>query len=80
MYKTFNNYRPSNPNWVIRAGSIIEENVNRNRTESCGCGINVATLDWVKANGGYEKDIWECLIKWEWLPDVVVPIPHRWEN
>jgi hypothetical protein len=73
VYKTFSSYWQSNPNWVIRAGSIIEENVNRNRTESCGCGINVATLGWVSLNGGLGKDIWECLIKWEWLSDVVVP-------
>ena len=72
-YKTFNNYQQINPRWVIEEGSIIEENVNYNRTNECGCGINVATLDWVKTNGCQGKDIWECLIKWEWLPDVVVP-------
>ncbi len=72
-YKTFNNYQQINPRWVIEEGSIIEENVNYNRTNECGCGINVATMDWVKTNGCQGKDIWECLIKWEWLPDVVVP-------
>jgi uncharacterized protein YjbI with pentapeptide repeats len=72
-YKTFNNYQQINPRWVIEEGSIIEENVNYNRTNECGCGVNVATLDWVKANGCQGKDIWECLIKWEWLSDVVVP-------
>ena len=72
-YKTFNDHQQINPRWVIEEGSIIEENVNYNRTNECGCGINVATMDWVKTNGCQGKDIWECLIKWEWLSDVVVP-------
>ena len=70
-YKTFNSSYSSPDKWEIEAGSIIEENVNPNRTDVCGCGINVAPLDWVKKN--YNGDIWEVLIKWEWLPGVVVP-------
>ncbi len=73
VYKTFNNYQQPNPNWIIEEGSVIEENVNYNRTNDCGCGVNVATLDWIKKHGGQGRDIWECLIKWEWLSDVVVP-------
>lgn len=70
-YKTFGDTYKSPDKWQIEAGSIIEENVNPNRTDVCGCGINVAPLDWVKKN--YDGDIWEVLIKWEWLPGVVVP-------
>ena len=49
----------------------MEENVNPTRTIDCGCGINVATLNWVKNNT--KGDIWKVLIKFEWLPGVVVP-------
>ena len=73
VYKTFDSYQKPNPNWKIEAGSILEEIVNFNRTENCGCGINVATLDWVRQNNVGNKDIWKCLIRWEWLSDVVVP-------
>ncbi len=72
-YKTFNNCQQPNPNWVIEERSVIEENVNHNRTDNCGCGVNVATLDWIKKHGGQGRDIWRCLIRWEWLSDVAVP-------
>ncbi len=71
VYKTFGNNFSPNPNWKIEPGSIIEENVDFDRANDCGCGVNVATLDWVKRN--CQGQIWKCLIRWEWLPDVVVP-------
>lgn len=70
-YKTFGGSYKLPDRWKIKVGSIIEENVNPNRTDLCGCGINVAPLDWVKKN--CSGDIWEVIIKWEWLPGVVVP-------
>jgi hypothetical protein len=70
-YKTFNSQYKPPEKWVIQQGSIITENVNFNRTNECGCGINVAPLDWVKNN--YKGDIWKVLIKWEWLSGVCVP-------
>ena len=70
-YKTFNSTYSPNPEWKIEVGSVINENVNPCRTDTCGCGINVATLEWVKSN--YKGDIWECLIRWEWLAGVIVP-------
>jgi hypothetical protein len=70
-YKTFNgSYNPPEK-WVIQSGSIITENVNPNRSDSCGCGVNVAPLDWVRSN--YLGGIWKVLIRWEWLAGVVVP-------
>ena len=70
VYKSFGeNY--INPNWKIEEGSIIEEVVNPLPTVECGCGINVATKEWVKRR--CYKQIWKCLIKWEWLAGVVVP-------
>ena len=71
VYKTFGEQYVSPENWEIRPGSVLTENVNFDRTASCGCGINVAPLKWVRAN--YEGDIWRCLIRWEWLPGVCVP-------
>ena len=71
VYKSFRESYVPNPNWNIEKGSIIEEVVNPLPTVECGCGINVATKEYVKRNS--YKQIWECLIRWEWLPGVVVP-------
>ena len=70
-YKTFGSMYMPNPNWKIERGSVIEEVVNANRTDVCGCGINVAPLEWVKRN--YKGVIWKVLIRWEWLAGVCVP-------
>ena len=70
-YKTFNGSYTQNLNWKIEPEAIITENVNFNRTELCGCGINVAPLEWVKKH--YNGVIWKVLIKWEWLCGVIVP-------
>ena len=70
VYKSFGeNY--INPNWKIEEGSIIEEVVNPLPTVISGCGINVATKEWAKRK--CHKQIWKCLIRWEWLAGVVVP-------
>lgn len=70
-YKTFGGEFPSLSIWLIKPGEILAETVNPNRTDECGCGINVAPQDWVKRN--YNGDIWQVLIRWEWLADVIVP-------
>jgi hypothetical protein len=72
-YKTFGEYYDSPAHWEIKEGSVITEHVNPNRTEECGCGINVATLGWVKRNCKKGNDIWKVLIEWKWLVGVVVP-------
>ena len=41
------------------------------RADACGCGINVAPLDWVRKN--YNGEIWKVLIRWEWMVGVCVP-------
>ena len=70
-YKTFGGeYRPPEK-WVIQPGSVITENVNFDRCNTCGCGINVAPLEWVKKN--YRGDIWKILIRFEWLAGICVP-------
>lgn len=70
-YKTFNEDKQSPKSWMIKPGSIINENANFDRCGTCECGINVATLDWIKNNRA--RRIWKVLIRWEWLPGVCVP-------
>ena len=72
VYKTFNSRYSAPTSWKIEAGSIISEVANHDRTCDCGCGINVAPLEWVKKNYS-GKTIYKLLIKWEWLAGVVVP-------
>ena len=73
-YKTFGGEYNPPEKWVIQSGSIITENVNFDRCNNCGCGINVAPLEWVKVNYGYKgHDIWKILIRFEWLAGVCVP-------
>ena len=73
-YKTFGaNYTPPQK-WAIAPESIIDETVNPDRGTTCGSGINVAPLNWVKHNAkGNRRDVWKVLIEWAWLPGVVVP-------
>ena len=74
-YKTFGSSYSPNSDWKIEPGSVLTEVVNPDRTCSCGCGINVAPLGWVKDNAtnGGRLSIWKVLIRWEWLMGVVVP-------
>ena len=71
VYKTFGGDYAKPDSWTIEPGAIIEEVCNPNRTDVCGCGINVAPIEWVKEN--YKGDVYKLLIRWEWLPGVVVP-------
>ena len=70
-YKTFGGQYPAPESWEIKSGAIISETVNPDRCTDCGSGINVAPLEWVRSN--YKGDVWKCLIRWEWLPGVIVP-------
>jgi len=71
VYKTFSSQYSAPNSWVIEPNSIIDEVVNQLVTIDCACGINVATLEWVKRE--YSGDIWKCLIEWKWLLGVIVP-------
>lgn len=71
-YKTFNTFYNINPNWKIKVGEVLKENVNFNRNNACGCGINVAPLKWVKNQTG-DLPIYKVLIRNEWLMGVCVP-------
>ena len=72
VYKTFGITYASPAEWKIEAGSVIEEVVNFDRCTECGCGINVAPLEWVRREYK-DAEIWKCLIRWEWLCGVCVP-------
>ena len=71
-YKTFGGNYELPAEWKIEPESVIEETVNFDRCTSCGSGINVAPLKWVKRNYP-KKRIWKCLIEWPWLVGVCVP-------
>ena len=71
-YKTFNVTYEAPAAWEIKKGAVISENVNFDRCTECGCGVNVAPLEWVKREYGY-PGIWKVLIRWEWLCGVCVP-------
>ena len=72
VYKCFGEQYQPPEKWEIKPGSVIEETVNPLRTIPCGCGINVAPLEWVRIE--YPgKEIWKLLIRWKWLPGIVVP-------
>ena len=74
VYKSFGKYFQPPPTWIIEPGSIIEEKgVNPNRTNDCGSGVNVSTLEWCNKQQGCKNIIWKCLIRFEWLVSVVVP-------
>jgi len=73
-YKVFGYFYPTPEHWEIEKGSVISEVVNYTRTDECGCGVNVATLNWIRRNIEIKKaDIWKVLIRWEWLCDICVP-------
>ena len=71
VYKTFGGNYSAPESWKIEPGEIIKETVNCDRTTECGCGINVAPLEWVREYGCNQP--YKLLIRWEWLPGVVVP-------
>lgn len=72
-YKTFNGQYLAPDARKIEQGSVISEAVNPNRTNLCGCGINVAPLEWVKKRCAKGATIWKVLIRWEWAAGIVVP-------
>ena len=71
VYKSFNENYHAPETWQIEPGEIIEETVNCDRTTEYGCGINVAPLEWLRRNGCNQP--YKLLIRWEWMPGVVVP-------
>jgi hypothetical protein len=72
VYKTFGAYQTPPKTWKLKSGSFIEENVNPLPTNDCGCGINFATIKWIKADQS-SPVIWRCRIRWMDCVGVVIP-------
>lgn len=73
VYKTFDSTYFHPDRWDISENSVITETVNFDRCTECGCGINVAPLEWVRNHNDSGKHIWKCLVEWEWLAGICVP-------
>lgn len=72
-YKKFGQVYAAPKGWKIAPGAVIEENVNTCRTSMVGCGIHAGTLKAMKKFGDRKSPVYRLLIRWEWLPGVVVP-------
>jgi len=59
--------------WVIEPGSFLEEVVSPLRTVDCACGVNFATLRWIRSQYPVGScDIWKCRIRMEdWFGVIV---------
>ncbi len=73
VYKQFGAYYACPARWAIEPGSVLTEVANPDRCNSCACGVNVATRGWIRRYGDRALPLWRALIRWEWLPGVVVP-------
>jgi len=71
VFKSFNEHYQPPDYWTIEAGAFIEEVVNQNPTDLCGCGVNFATLKWTERE--CNKAVWRCRIRYEDAPDITVP-------
>ena len=65
-------YRHTPTYWDIEEGNVLEEVVNSNRCDDCGCGVNFGTKEWCLKNYPAGR-MWKCRINWIDLADVVVP-------
>lgn len=58
----------------LEPGKILTETVNPERTRMYGCGIHLASMEYIRKSGVKPgTPVKRILIRWEWLPDVVVP-------
>ena len=74
FYRTQNGYKYHPEGWEFSPGKFITETPNPDRCTLCGCGVGVATLEWIKKEWRDEKKtIWKCRIRFEDLGDLIVP-------
>lgn len=73
VYKQFGVYFPSPAHWTVKAGQILREVVNPRRDLSCGSGINVGSIGWIRNQGCKYIRVWRCLIEWRMVASIVVP-------
>jgi hypothetical protein len=71
VYKTFGTYYPSPDHWEIKPNSTLLSDVQEDRRELCGHGINFATIGWILNDHGNSRTIWKCKV---YAKDVVVPL------
>ena len=71
-YKSFGAHYEPPADWRQEPGAEISETVNLLPTLDCACGVNVATLDWVRNNSN-DAPIWKVLVRWEWMAGGVIP-------
>jgi hypothetical protein len=74
VYKAIGNTSYSAPSyWKLGViGEWLEEVVNPNRQDDCGCGVNIGTLEWVR-NNYPDARYFELLVPWEDAAGIVVP-------
>jgi hypothetical protein len=72
-YKALNLMYNAPRHWRTKPGSEWREVVNPDRCSLCGCGVNVGTARWVIENTVPSRDVYEVLIPWQEMADVVVP-------
>jgi len=74
VYKKIGNteYKPPKT-WKIEQKEFIEEEVELNRTNSCGCGVNFGNKDYVLSNY-IGADLWLCKLYFRDLINTCVPI------
>jgi hypothetical protein len=63
---------PLNTDWKIKKGEYLTEVVNPCKNCDCGCGVNFGTIEYIKKEYP-ESEIWECLIEFKDLVEVIVP-------
>lgn len=72
VYKTLDEHHKKNDKWDMSPGSVITEECNFNRTNTCVCGINCGTKEYVLNNTKGDV-IYMLLIRFKWLAGVCVP-------
>jgi len=72
VYKGFGCEYMTPDYWSVKEGGFIEEAVNPDRTSDCGCGINFATISWIKDHYN-SSPIWKCRVNFEDACGIVVP-------
>ncbi len=72
VYRAKNGYYDHPKQWDYKAGSVLIEQVNPDRSTECGSGVSFGTLEYVKKEHP-NAEIWKARIPWRWLADVVVP-------
>jgi uncharacterized protein YjbI with pentapeptide repeats len=59
--------------WKVEPKSYLEEEVNPNPSDLCGCGVNFSnTVEWCRRTYP-NATVWKCRIEWQDAPSIVIP-------